>query len=262
MRSLVRRVVSLLLCGWVGAAAAGDAPKLALILDDLGEQRVAGERALRLPASVALSYLPASPHTAAQAARGAANGHEILLHLPLQAENPRATDARALSVTATPARIARTLSVAMAQLPQAVGVNNHQGSRFTADFGAVDALMRALASLPGTPYFIDSRTTAATRAFARARALRIPAAERHVFIDAQRGEAAVRQGWQRWLAHARREGRALAIAHPYPETLALLEAELPRLRAQGYKLVPPSELLEGRGALSARATSSMHPEPR
>ena len=48
MRSLVRRAVSLLLCGWVGAAAAGDAPKLALILDDLGEQRVAGERALRL----------------------------------------------------------------------------------------------------------------------------------------------------------------------------------------------------------------------
>lgn len=262
MRLLVRRAVALLLCGWAGAVAAGDTPKLALILDDLGEQRAAGERALRLPTPVALSFLPDSPHAAAQAARGAAKGHEILLHLPLQAEDARATDARALPVTASPERIARVLGAAMAQLPQAVGVNNHQGSRFTADFGAVDALMRALARLPGAPYFVDSRTTAATRAFAHARTLGIPAAERHVFIDAQRGEMAVRQGWQRWLAHARREGSALAIAHPYPETLALLEAELPKLRAQGFELVPPSTLLEEPGALSAHATSSTHPEPR
>lgn len=261
MRPLVRRAVALLLCGWAGIAAAG-APKLALILDDLGEQRAAGERALRLPAPVALSFLPDSPHSAAQSARGAALGHEILLHLPLQAEDPRATDARALAATATPERIARAIGAAMAQLPQAVGVNNHQGSRFTADFGAVDALMRALAGLPDAPYFIDSRTTAATRAFARARALGIPAAERQVFIDARRGEAAVRQGWHRWLSLARREGSALAIAHPYPETLALLETELPKLQGQGFELVPPSALLEGGGALSARATSSIHPEGR
>lgn len=261
MRPLARYAVALLLCGCFGAAGAANAPKLALILDDLGEQHAAGERALRLPAPVALSFLPDSPHSAAQSARGAAQGHEILLHLPLQAEDPHATDARALPVTATPERIARVLGAAMAQLPQAVGINNHQGSRFTADFGAVDALMRALAGLPGAPYFVDSRTTAATRAFARARALGIPAVERQVFIDAHRGEAAVRQGWKRWLAHARRDGSALAIAHPYPETLALLEAELPKLRAQGFELVPPSALLEDGGALSARATSSKRPEP-
>lgn len=257
-----RYAAALLLCSCVGPAVAADAPRLALILDDLGEQGVAGERALGLPAPVALSFLPDSRHGATQAARGAAKGHEILLHLPLQADNPHATDARALPVTATPERIARALGTAMAQLPQAVGVNNHQGSRFTADFGAVDALMRALAGLPGAPYFVDSRTTAATHAFSRARALGIPAAERQVFIDAHRGEAAVRQGWQRWLAHARREGSALAIAHPYPETLALLEAELPKLRAQGFELVPPSALLQGRAAVSARATSSTRPEPR
>lgn len=260
----MRRPAWLLLLLLAGSAPHvwADAPRLALIIDDLGEQHAAGERSLRLPPEVALSFLPDSRHAADQAARGAARGHEILLHLPLEAINPAATDARALKVSYGAERIAHRLRTAMAQLPQAVGVNNHQGSRFTADHGAVDALMRALAGLPGRPYFVDSRTTAATHAFTVARARGIPAAERQVFIDAQRGEAAVRRGWERWLQRAQRDGAALAIAHPYPETLALLEAELPRLRQAGFQLVPPSVLLEGRETVSARATSSAPPAPR
>lgn len=261
MRRIARFGAALLLGSWSALAAAG-APKLALIIDDLGEQYAAGERALRLPPAVALAFLPDSPHSATQSEHGAERGHEILLHLPLQAENPQLTDTRALPASAAPARIAHRLRETLAQLPNAVGVNNHQGSRFTAHHGAVDALMRALRKHPRAPYFIDSRTTAATRAFALARAQGIAAAEREVFIDSARGDAAVARGWQRWLTHARRNGSALAIAHPYPETLALLEAALPQLRAQGFELVPPSALLEGRAALSARATRSPAPAMR
>lgn len=253
MHRLARLGATLLICGWAVAGLAQ--PRLALIVDDLGEQRAAGARALGLPAAVALSYLPDTPHGQAQSARAAAKGHEILLHLPLQAEDPGRNDARALRVEAPSADISRRLREALAQLPQAVGVNNHQGSRFTADYDAVDALMRALRRQPDARYFIDSRTTAATRAFALARAHGIPAAERQVFIDPHRGEAAVAEGLQRWLRHARRHGSALAIAHPYPETLAALENILPRLHALGFQLVPPSALLEGSKALSARATS-------
>lgn len=238
------------------AAHAGPAPRVALIVDDLGEQHEAGERALRLPPAVALSFLPQARHAAEQAERAHAAGHEVMLHMPMEPFDGRQADARALPVGSPAETVRRRLDAALAALPRATGVNNHQGSRYTADAASIDTFMRALAAQPRPYFFVDSRTTAATRAYRSALDHGIAAAERHVFIDAQRGRSAVRAGWQRWLAHARRTGNAVAIVHPYPESLALLEAELPRLRALGFELVPPSALLDEPRRLSVRATST------
>lgn len=235
---------------------------VAIILDDLGEQYQAGELALTLPSEVALAYLPGTRFGAEQSARAAARGHEVLLHMPMEPFDQRITDARALRVGMPGHTITQRLHAALAELPHAVGVNNHQGSRFTANARAIDAFMRALAAHRGL-YFIDSRTSAVTRAHAAAGAHGIPTARRHVFIDAERGEAAVAEGWNELQRHAQRFGSAIAIAHPYPETLALLADRLPRMAEQGLRLVPPSALLQpvippATAALSGRATTASH----
>jgi uncharacterized protein len=222
------------------APAAG--PMIAIIMDDLGEQRAAGLRALALPGPVALAFLPGGAHTATQAADAHERGKEVLLHLPLEPGDAHKRHPGAITQAIGRAGLAEAFGRALAAVPFARGVNNHQGSLLTQRAEPMEWLMAELSRRPGL-YFVDSRTHTASIAYRVARARGVPAAERSVFLDAQRGADAVGRAFRSLLAKARRNGRALAIGHPYPETLALLEEELPRLAAHGVRLVPPSELI-------------------
>jgi hypothetical protein len=215
---------------------------IAIIIDDLGQQRAAGLRAAHLPGSVALAFLPDASHTRAQATVAHALGKEVLLHLPLE---PGAHARRyPTGITQATARdeLGSYVRGALAAVPFASGINNHQGSLLTELPQQMDWLMEEMGSHPGL-YFVDSRTTAASVAYRAARARGIPAAERSVFLDTERGEPAVRQAFAELIAKARRNGRALAIGHPYPETFKVLEEELPQLARYGVRLVAPSQLI-------------------
>lgn len=226
-------------------ATAEPAPATALIsiiIDDLGEQQAAGQRTIELPGAVACSFLPHTRHGAAQAARAHARGKEILLHLPLQPGQAAHAYPTGITLATGRAELAAYLRSALASVPHVRGVNNHQGSLLTEMPQPMDWLMAELKAYPQL-YFVDSRTSGASVAYRMARARAVPAAERSVFLDTERGEAAVRAAFRELLARAQRDERALAIGHPYPETLQVLEEELPRLARYGVRLVPPSELI-------------------
>ena len=143
---------------------------------------------------------------------------------------------------------------ALESVPHAAGVNNHQGSLATQLAEPMDWLMREVALRPGL-YFVDSRTSSLSVAFRAARRHGVPSAERNVFLDAHRGEGAVRAALEELVIKALRDERALAIGHPYPETLKVLAEELPRLSRYGIRLVAPSELI-------ARRAGPRAPHPR
>ena len=243
---------------WIGAIlalllatpVAADRPvlgEIAIIIDDLGHQRGAGLRAIQLPGPVALAFLPDTPHAAAQAAYADRLGKEVLLHLPLE---PATGSARA-HTTAIRAGAGRdalraAFAAALASVPHARGVNNHQGSLLTGLAEPMGWLMDEIRAHPGL-YFVDSRTSGASVAYRTARRHGVPATERNVFLDDERGERAVRAQFQRLVARALRDERALAIGHPYPETLQVLEEELPKLAAHGLRLLSPSELIARQG---------------
>lgn len=229
----------------VNKSPSSNAPAIALILDDLGEQYDAGERALRLPGAVALAFLPGTPHAADQARRAHDSNKEVLLHLPLQYPNGR-VHPMGLTETMPRADYTRRLRAALNTVPHARGVNNHQGSLLTRQREPMRWLMQDLAAVGGL-YFVDSRTAASSVAYEMARSSGIAAGRRDVFLDAERGDAAVRGEWQRLLRYARKNGSALGIGHLYPETLGLLEQELPRLERAGIRLVSPSELIHQQG---------------
>ncbi len=214
---------------------------ISIILDDLGEQHGAGLRALNLPGAVACAFLPYTRFGAAQAELAHARGKEILLHLPLQPGNARPYPVM-LSLASGRSDMAAYLESALASVPHARGVNNHQGSLLTAMPQHMDWLMAEIKLYPRL-YFVDSRTSAASVAYRAARARAVPSAERQVFLDTVRGDDAVRAAFRQLVRIALGNGRALAIGHPYPETFRLLEQELPRLAQYGVKLVPPSELI-------------------
>lgn len=140
----------------------------------------------------------------------------------------------------TDAEIARLLESDLATVPGAIGVNNHMGSAATAD----PRVMRAVAHVLSARglFFLDSRTTDATVAERSAAEASVPTVSRRVFLDDVATEAAVHAQLQELLRRARQEEFAVAIGHPYPATLTVLERELPRFGSEGVQLVKVSEL--------------------
>jgi uncharacterized protein len=225
-----------------GDLAMPDTAQIAIILDDLGEMRSAGLRAIELPGPVACAFLPNTAHSAEQATLAHARGKEVLLHLPLQPSGPARHYPTALTVSAGRDELGAYFRRSLASVPYARGVNNHQGSLLTALPQQMDWLMAEVRLQSGL-YFVDSRTSGSSVAYRAARAHGVPAAERNVFLDSTRGEAAVRAAFRQLVAKALRDERALAIGHPYPETFKVLQEELPKLAGYGIRLVAPSELI-------------------
>lgn len=255
MTRTVRRLkaisLALILLPWpllaganTAAPVAPDArPRVAVIIDDLGYEFAAGQRVVKLPGPVACAVLPATPRGRQLAELAASNGKEVLLHLPLQAQNydgDREPGAMLLDMSRE--QFAATFAENIASIPHVIGVNNHRGSLLTRHPGHMGWLMEELRARGGL-FFVDSYTTHRSVALQVALEAGVPAVRRDVFLDAERSAAAVAREFERLLSLAREHGSAIAIGHPYPETLDFLEQALPGLAAEGIDLVSLRELL-------------------
>ncbi len=223
-------------------AAKRDLPAISIIIDDLGKRLVTGRRAVQLPGAVALAFLPRADYSAVLA-RAAHRAHkEVMLHLPMQSVDNRPLDDGALRLDMTESQFVQTLREGLDAVPHVTGINNHMGSLLTRHPGHMLWLMRELRR-HGRMYFIDSRTTDATVARRVAQETGVPSSERNVFLDNEARPQAIAAQFSRLLRLAHRHGSALAIGHPYPQTLSFLERELPKLAQRGARLVPVSELI-------------------
>jgi uncharacterized protein len=233
----------LLWSGTLPAHEPDQRPAIAIILDDMGNNRRLGEEALKLPAGVTLSFLPHTPHTKELAQRAHRQGNEIMLHLPMEAEPARRLGPGGLTGGMTEAEFLAAVRHNLAAVPHIVGVNNHMGSRLTAERQAMQWLMHELRRR-GDLFFVDSRTSPQTLAGRLAVEHDLPSAGRDIFLDNERNTAAIRRQFNLLLSTARRRGVALAIGHPHPETLAVLAEELQRLPAEEIQLVAVTRIIE------------------
>jgi polysaccharide deacetylase 2 family uncharacterized protein YibQ len=223
-----------------GPAAAN--PQLAIILDDLGHDRSAADSLLALPFPLTVSVLPHLSFSTEIAEEVYRRGDEVLLHLPMESQSGGAKpEAVQLRVGMDRDDVESILAGMLETVPHATGVNNHQGSRATADPALMDALMPALRRRG--LFFIDSRTTAATVAYDSAERAGVPAASRKVFLDDTPSREAILGQLELAARDARRDGFAIAIGHPHPATIAALAEGLPRLEAGGIRLVFASDLV-------------------
>ena len=220
----------------------GGPPRVAIVIDDLGNELAPAERIAGWRVPVAGAVLPDLRWSAASAEALARGGKEVLLHLPMEPEGyPRVRPGPGLVLRAqSDAEIERLVEEDLATVPGAVGVNNHMGSAATADARVMRAVARVL-SRHGL-FFLDSRTTDATVAEKTAEQASVRAVSRRVFLDDVASEDAVRAQLNELARRARQEGDAVAIGHPYPVTLFVLEKELPTMGERGVRLVRVSEL--------------------
>ncbi len=218
-------------------------PRIAIIIDDLGYQLAAGRRAIELPGPVAFAVLPGTPQARKLADFAHSHGREVLLHLPLQAVDytgPVEPGAMMLDMNRDSFRAA--FADAIATVPFVVGVSSHRGSLLTQHPGHMAWLMEEIREREDL-FFVDSYTTHESVALKVAAEAGVIAAKRDVFLDHERTLDAVAREFERLKIMARKNGQAIAIGHPFPETLEVLERELPKLQNEGIELVTISELL-------------------
>jgi len=236
-------VTAMLLLVASPSIAAGQ-PRVAIIIDDLGYQLEAGQRAIGLPGPIAFAVLPGTPRAVSLARWAHKNGKEVLLHLPLQA-NSDGDDDEPVGIDLDMSReaVGATFKVALNSVPHVVGVNSHRGSLLTRHPGHMQWLMEEIGARDDL-FFVDSYTTAASVAMQIAGEAGVSAVRRDVFLDPDKSPETVARQFERMKRLARMRGFVVAIGHPYKATLELLEKELPKLSDQGIELVPISELVK------------------
>ena len=238
----------LLTLGLVAASAAHAAPAyLTLIIDDLGQSPAKDSRTLALPGPVTLAIMPDTPHAADFARQAHRAGKTVMVHMPMDP----ATGPFAWRPDLPPAELQSRLQAALRAVPYAAGLNNHEGSRMTSQAEAMAMLMGELQQ--HGMFFVDSRTSAATVAAAKAQAIGLASLSRDVFLDDTRTTEAIAGQLRKAVALARKQGTVVIIGHPYSETLDVLEREMPRLKAQGVEWIPIRQMIGERGNRATEA---------
>jgi polysaccharide deacetylase 2 family uncharacterized protein YibQ len=242
-------------------AAQPSQPVISIIIDDLGKRLELGQRVLQLPGPVACAFLPQAPHTRELAIAAHAGGKEVMLHQPMDSIDGRRLDGGAVTLNMTRREFAAMIAANIATIPHVQGINNHMGSLLTRHPGHMLWLMQELQR--HTPmFFVDSRTTVATVARRLAWETGVPSTDRNVFLDNDLEAGELDYQFERLLKRARTEGSAVAIGHPYPQTLALLERRLPTLAREGVRLVPVAELIKLQQEDTPTWQASWSPSPK
>jgi hypothetical protein len=226
------------------------------VIDDLGLNRPNAWDTLELPGPLTLAFMTYAPRVGELADAARANGHELLVHVPMQPTD-RTTDPgpKVLTAAVDRAELLRRLDWGLSRFDGFVGINNHMGSAFTRDSEGMRAVLGEL-KRRGL-MFLDSRTIAGSRGAALAGELDVAHASRDVFLDNERAVPAIRDQLAEAERIARQTGSAIAIGHPHDATIRALAAWLPTLKDKGFALVPVSALAKGdRGPDVARLPAS------
>ena len=216
---------------------------IAVIIDDMGHNFAAARPFIHMPHPVALSFLPGLPHSGELAREAVKTGKTVLLHLPMEPMGYPGTDPGPGAVLTSHSRdeIRRIMEKDLASIPEAAGINNHMGSKATADQRVMETVLD-LVKQKGL-FFIDSRTTPETVALAIAREMGIPSAQRSVFLDNVTEAKAIDARIDELLECALEKGWAIGIGHPHPPTAEALPRLAARAREKGVSWINLESLI-------------------
>ena len=216
------------------------AGKLAIVIDDFGYRPHNENQVLAMPAAISVAVLPNAPHAREMATKAHNTGHEVLIHLPMAPISKQPLEKDTLRPDMSSDEIERIIRNAVDNVPYAVGLNNHMGSAMTSNLFGMQKVMQALARYD--LYFLDSMTIGNSQAMRAATGTGVKVIKRKVFLDDTQNEADIRRQFNRAVELARRNGSAIAIGHPHPSTVRVLQQMLPTLPPD-ITLVRPGSLL-------------------
>ncbi|WON77041.1 divergent polysaccharide deacetylase family protein [Serratia sp. UGAL515B_01] len=221
-------------------ASAAQAGKLSIVIDDVGYRPHEENAVLQMPVAISVAVLPNAPHARLMASKAHSQGREVLIHMPMAPLSKQSLERDTLQPTMSSEEIQRIIRNAVNNVPYAVGMNNHMGSAMTSNLSGMQKVMQALEGYH--LYFLDSMTIGNSQATPAAVGTGVRVIKRKVFLDDTANPDDIRRQFNRAVDLARRHGSAIAIGHPRPATVKVLQQMLATLPGD-IMLVKPSSLL-------------------
>lgn len=217
--------------------------KIGLIIDDFGYRNdEISDGFLHLDVNLTCAVIPGHAYSSSFGEKAVSRGHEVIVHMPMEnvGEN-RGEEEFVLRVDMKPDAVKNRVYDALDQIPEAIGMNNHQGSQATADPGVMNSVAAVLKER--NKFFIDSRTTPETVAESIMNNWKVPSARRNVFLDNDHDEEKITRQLLSLVEIAERDGSAIGIGHVKQNTLNVLRKQIPELKRKGFKFEFVSNML-------------------
>lgn len=244
MSVILKRLISLLPIFFIFNPVQAEKPVLSLVIDDLGYSFEQAKNVFELPGNHTFAVIPATTYSVKIARYAHENGHEIILHMPMQSSTDLILESSALNDSMTEDEITDGVRNMLKEIPYIKGINNHMGSRLTEIDYIMRPVMETIRQQNKSLYFLDSRTTPLSMAYQQALRAGLLTTKRDVFIDYDHNnEASMHFQFNRWLKKAQENGSAVAIAHPYQSTIDLLSEKLAEIQSD-YQFQTVSELVK------------------
>jgi len=219
-------------------------PKIALVIDDLGGERLIARELLEWDLPLTFSILPFTPHAKVIAREAHRKGKEVILHVPMEPHGyPKVRPGEgALLEEMDEESLRRQLVKDIEAVPYIKGASNHMGSRLMEDPEKVKIILSELKRR--RLFFLDSRTTPQTVGMNVAQGVGLKAMERSLFIDHSLNEEDIKQRIEKLISLSLSNGKAIGIGHPHPSTVKSLKEMIPKMKEKGIKIVPLSAVME------------------
>ena len=201
--------------------------KLAIVIDDVGYHSKEDAAVFAMPREISVAIIPAAPYARVRNQEAKSQGRDILIHMPMQPISAIKIEDGGLHLGMSAAQVNDRVNTAKNIVRDAIGMNNHMGSAATADVNLMTHLMNTLREKH--LFFLDSRTIGKSVAGKIAKEQGVRSLDRHIFLDDSNELADVQHQFQSAIRYARKHGTAIAIGHPRPNTIAVLQAGLRNL---------------------------------
>ena len=215
---------------------------VALVIDDVGYNKNMIKPFFKLGIPLTFAVLPQETFSRAIAEEIHNNGHEVILHLPMEPIDPSHNPGKgALLCSMNEKQIKETYKSDVDTVPFAIGVSNHMGSKFVEDKRLVKLML--LRVRESGFFFLDSKTTQHSAVSAIAQQLNVPCMTNNVFLDNEDTGDAIERQIELLAQDAQKHRAAIGIGHvSRKETAAAIKKAIPALKKQGIEFISLSDL--------------------
>ena len=216
---------------------------IGIVIDDFGYRNdEISEGFLDLDANLTYAIIPGHRYSTSFGEKAVDAGYEVIVHMPM--ENTGKTYGEEDFVLMTKMdneTIIRRLNNALKEIPTAIGMNNHQGSKASADQSVMSNVAKVMKE--NGLFFLDSRTTVETIGETTMEVFGVPTARRNVFLDNEDDEQKIERQLMKLVKRSEELGAAIGIGHVKPKTLNVLSDQIPKLMKKGYRFEFVSKML-------------------
>ena len=216
---------------------------IGIVIDDFGYRNDnVSDGFLNLDVPLTYAVIPGHEYSKSFGEKAVGRGFEVIVHMPFEnLANKGGEESFVLSTTMDSETIQERVQAALDEIPSAIGMNNHQGSKASAAQHVMSNVARVLKRR--NLFFVDSRTTTETVAESTMEVYKVPTTRRNIFLDYEDDEGKIHAQLIKLVEKSEEWGAAVGIGHVKPKTLKILKKHIPELQKKGYKFEFVSKML-------------------